>query len=232
MLTTREDLQKAYSLLVKGIAQTANDSTERAYGGIIRAGKGLMVENLCKNTIRIAWNELGNDDNRLSMEKRTVRIPIIKSYIEQIESEEVKQYINENIKDYYYTLKTDVHVYVDNQFILGAECKAYTENAMLKRILVDFSLFKTQYPNLHCVLYQLESQMGGDYSSISKKITYGSTTTHTLLSYFKVNLNIITLLDGERKVDHPIHSVKYYKELTDSGLNKAIDTFKEILKNC
>jgi hypothetical protein len=94
---------------------------------------------------------------------------------------------------------------VDDQFKLAVECKAYTENAMLKRILVDFTLLKQVYPNLKFILLQLESQLGGDYSS-GKIIKYGSPSTHTLLSYFDIDLNIITLLEGERKVDQPIHS--------------------------
>jgi hypothetical protein len=60
-------------------------------------------------------------------------------------------------------LKTDVHVQVDGKFKIAIECKAYTENAMLKRILVDFTLFKQVYPDLAFVLFQLESQLGGDY---------------------------------------------------------------------
>ncbi len=69
---------------------------------------------------------------------------------------------------------------------------------MLKRILVDCALLKHIYPEVSFVLLQLESQLGGDYSlSVSGK--YGSPPTHTLLSYFDIDLNIITLLRGERK---------------------------------
>lgn len=45
---------------------------------------------------------------------------------------------------------------------------------MLKRILVDFTLFKQVHPNLKCVLIQVESQLCGDYSSPSKDIILGS----------------------------------------------------------
>jgi len=56
--------------------------------------------------------------------------------------------------------------------IMGIECKAYTENAMLKRILVDFTLLKSIVPKANCVLLQLESQLTGDYSKPMNKIIY------------------------------------------------------------
>jgi hypothetical protein len=112
---------------------------------------------------------------------------------------------------------------------MGIECKAFTENAMLKRILVDFTLLKTIYPNLSCCLFQLESQLTGDYSEIKKTIIYGSHSTHTLLSYFDVDLNIFTLLEGERKVDEPIHKKDYFKPLEKKYLIKTIEKISEIL---
>lgn len=100
---------------------------------------------------------------------------------------------------------------------------------MLKRILVDFFLRKVVYPNLDCVLLQLESQLGGDYSALNA-VTFGSLPIHTLLSYFDINLHIITLFRGERKVDRPIHKPEHYKPLTKEGLYKAIQVFQELLK--
>ena len=101
---------------------------------------------------------------------------------------------------------------------------------MLKRILVDFTLLKTIYPKLNCCLFQLESQLTGDYSEISKSIIYGSHSTHTLLSYFDIDLNIFTLLEGERKVNEPIHKKDFFKPLEKVNLIKTIENFIEILK--
>lgn len=64
-------------------------------------------------------------------------------------------------------MRPDVQMFIEERFALVMECKAYTENAMLKRILVDFTLLKNVYPDLSFVLLQLESQLGGDYSSPS-----------------------------------------------------------------
>lgn len=223
-------LIESYNYLIKGIENKANDDEERAYDGIIQAGKGILVENMAKKLVEIAWQELKGDINRLSLEKKTVKIPLQPDYLNRIEVAEVKEYITQNIADFYYTLKTDVHAYIDNEFVMAIECKAYTENAMLKRILVDFTLFKHIYPNLHCILFELESQLGGDYAEISKEIIYGSHSTHTLMSYFNVDLHIITLLEGERKVTAPIHKTPFFKELKTDSVLKAITLFKNLLK--
>lgn len=230
MIYDANDIVKAYDVLVKGIETKATDDSDRAYGGIIRSGKGELVENIAKRIIEIAWFELNGKNERLSLDKRSIKIPLNQKYLKRIKCKEIVNYIKSNISDYYYTLKTDVHVYIDDKFVLGVECKAYTENAMLKRILVDFTLFKNLYKNLKCILLQLESQLTGDYSNPSKKIIYGSPSSHTLMSYFDIDLNIITLLDGERKVDEPIHKPDFYKELKKENVINAVNIFKDLLK--
>ena len=101
---------------------------------------------------------------------------------------------------------------------------------MLKRILVDFTLLRTVYPNLVCCLFQLESQLTGDYSEINKPVIYGSHSTHTLLSYFDVDLNIFTMLEGERKVDEPIHKIEYFKPLDKTSLQNTVEKISKLLK--
>lgn len=223
------EILKAYEILVKGIEDDANDSDDRAYGGIIRAGKGKLVESITKHMVEIAWLEIGGKSHRLSFTKKMYRIPIKKTYIENIKDIELKKYIISNIDDYHYTFKTDVHVSIDDKMIMGIECKAYTENAMIKRILVDFTLLKSIIPNVICVLIQLESQLTGDYNKPLNKIIYGSSSTHTLMSYFDIDLNIITLLEGERKVDKPIHKQEYYKDLKKEVLVSGVNNISKLL---
>ncbi|GAP09107.1 hypothetical protein BECAL_00246 [Bellilinea caldifistulae] len=227
------EIRNAYNLLVGGIderAHTENDEGNRSYGGIIRSAKGILVESIAKNLVEIAWDELEGNPNRLSFFKETIRIPLKIEYLKRVRPVEVADYIKAHIEQYFYGLRTDVHVNVDGRFIMGIECKAYTENAMLKRILVDFSLLKQVVPNLRCVLFQLESQLTGDYCEPLKPVIYGSPSTHTLLSYFDVDLNIITLLEGERKVDEPIHKQPFFKEMTEPALRKAVNTLKDLLR--
>lgn len=225
-----QEIIKYYNTHAKDIEKEATTNQEgRAYGGIVRARKGALVENIAKNLVQLAWGKLKQNPNRLEIIGKQIKIPIKQEYINKLKNEEVKNHIKQNIKDYYYPYKPDVLIKIDNKVVLEIECKAYTENAMFKRILVDATLLKTLYPKMQFILLQLESQLGGDFSEL-KDITYGSTSTHTLLSYFDIELHILTLLEGERKVDKPIHKPEFFKPLSRKSLERATDSIAEVLK--
>ena len=214
---------------IQGIDMIAQVDEHRAYGGIIRATKGKLLEELCKDLLRIAWDELGGRAADIEFSDVTIPIPLKKEYIDTIKSPEVRNWIKSNYKDFVFKAQVDVHVMIRGAFVLGIECKAYTENAMLKRILVDFTLLKSKFPKLKCGLLQLESQLTGDYSQIDKAVILGSHSSHTLMSYFDVDLNIMTLLKGERKVDEPIHKAEYFKPLEYASTERIINRMKELL---
>ncbi|MEO0101630.1 MAG: restriction endonuclease [candidate division WOR-3 bacterium] len=224
-----QEIIDVYNKLIRSIDGEATKSKGRTYGGIVRAAKGKLVEDIAKTLISIAWQKLKKPPTQLKMVSRQIKIPIRQEYIEKLRDEEVKEYIRKNIKDYYYPYKPDILVAIEDKIILAVECKSYTENAMLKRILVDATLLKTQYPDIKFLLFQLESQLGGDFSEL-KDITYGSPSTHTLLSYFDIDLHIITLLAGERRIDQPIHKEKFFKPLERKNLEKAIKIIAGILE--
>jgi hypothetical protein len=230
-LTLLNKLVEVVNTKIQGIDIVAKVDEERAYGGIIRAAKGKLLEELCKELVKIAWNELGGEEDDLSFPSQKVPIPLKKEYLAKIKSTEVKKWITDNYKDFVFNAQVDVHCFVKDKFALGIECKAYTENAMLKRILVDFTLLKTVYPKMQCILLQLESQLTGDYSQINNKVIYGSHSTHALMSYFDVDLNIMTLLYGERKVDEPIHKPEFFKNLEAKTLVKTVETIGRFLKS-
>jgi len=223
MLPTTFEVSQAYNILTYGI-ESDKSSDERALA--IQFCKEILLKNIAKNLIKVAWSELDSDLHRLRISTNEV---IPSPALDKIYPQEVADYIKAHIEQYFYGHKTDVHVSIDGQFVMGIECKAYTENAMLKRILVDFTLLKQVAPRLKCVLLQLESQLTGDYSQPLKPIIYGSPSSHTLLSYFDVDLHIITLLEGERKVDEPIHKEPYFKPMTEPALRKAVETLKTLL---
>jgi hypothetical protein len=231
MKVNKKAIQKLideYTTVVKIVDKDAQSNQERAYGGVIRSVKGKLQEHLTEEIIKLAWKSLGGSEERLEINSNKIDIPILKEYVDGIKDDEIKNYILSNLLDYTYKLSVDKHIFIDGKFVLGIECKAYTENAMLKRILVDFRLLKTQFPNLKCYHFQLESQLGGDYSELNNK-TYGSPSTHTLLSYFKdVDLKIFTFLKGERMVDKPIH--KHFKPLEFMQVKKAIELIASELK--
>lgn len=223
-------LINAYNKLVKGIDDAASMSEDRAYGGIIRAGKGKLVEKVTSHLVQIAWTDiLDQDPSRMEINKKKIPIGIKDDYIQRISNPKVKAYVISNRDKLVYKFGTDVQVYIDGRLVLPIECKSYTENAMLKRILFDAKLMKEARGINTYYLVQLESQLGGDYSELND-ISYGSPATHALLSHVDVELKIITLLKGERKVDRPIHKPEFFKELKMSELEKAVELFANDLK--
>lgn len=230
------DLIETYDRNTKVMEYDAAKSVKedgRAYGGFVRSAKGKLQEYISNELIHIAWNtELAQDSKRLSVNSNKIRIPIKLEYVETIRNRAVKDYILANIQRYYYGLSVDKHVFIDGKMILGIECKAYTENAMIKRILVDFHLLKTKMPNLLCYLFQLESQLSGDYSSEVRN-PKGSSPTHTLMSYFSdVDLRVITLLSDDRKVYQPINKEKHFKTLTIDRLEVAVESVIDGFREC
>lgn len=220
-----ESIIAAYNKLVQNIDSKAKVDDDRAYGGIIRAGKGMLVESIASELIDIGWCDVLNQDRtRVQMNKAKMPIGIRDSYIERIKIPEVKAFVKNNKNRLIYKFGTDVQVFIDRKLVIPIECKAYTENAMIKRIIFDAELMK-EAKGIHTYfLLQLESQLGGDYCELNE-ITYGSPATHALLSHSDVDIEIITLLKGERKVDRPIHKQEYFKELTIKQLEKALNIF-------
>ena len=224
-----------YDESVKNISSKAKDQLDknkkRAYGGIVRASKGSLVELLAEELIKISWAELNQKENRLSFITEKIKVPLEKNYLEKIKDRDVKEYIQKNINKFYYGIRSDIHVFIDETFVIAVECKAYTENAMLKRILVDFTLLKKSVKKeLDFILFQLESQLTGDYSQIYKDKIFGSPSTHTIISQFEVQPTIITLLEGERVVNKAIHDKEFFKSLEKKSLIKCVNTIKNILE--
>ena len=222
---------REYELVAHGIDATAK-AENRAYGGVVRSGKGAMVESVARNLLRAAWLAGGKDAARLQFDlHKKYDIPINADYVNAIADAEVRREILANIDEYKIRHGTDVHVYVDGDFVLSVECKAYAENAMLKRILFDAFLLRTKFPALQFALVQLESQLGGDYSRLPQK-PLGGRQSHTLMSYMRdVNLSVITLLAGDRKVEEPIHKEAFYKPLTMTALRNATAILAKLLPN-
>ncbi len=227
VLLTEFDLIHAYNSVIRGLDREATDNQNRAYGGMLRAGRARLLESMTRHMTKLAWKKLGCNPDRLSFNDiKKYKLPVHPDYLEKL-----PDFVKSSIKDYSFNVQVDLHIFADRELVMAIECKSYTENAMLKRVLVDFNLLKVLHPDLVCCLLQMESQLGGDYSKPLKKNKIGNPSTHTIMSYFpNVKLYIITLLEGERKVDHPIYKNQYFKELKKECLDLAIDHLKDLLK--
>jgi len=219
-----------YDRIVKGIEETAihHDDT-RAYGGIVRSEKGTLVENIATRLVEIVWTIILKQlPSRLEINKKKIKVSIKDEYISKISNPIVKDYLVKNKSKMFYNFGTDVQVFIDKKLVLPIECKSYSENAMLKRIIFDANLMKEAVKTDVYVLIQLESQLGGDYS-VLQDVIYGSPSTHALLGYCDADLRIITLLEGERKVHRPIHKKQFFKPLTIQALTRALLVIEDIL---
>lgn len=179
------------------------------YGGRIRALKGSLVETLCEDLVKQAWQDIKGSHERISIGRRV--------------------YYFTDRRGNRYGLSQDKQVYIDGQFRLSIECKAYAELAMYKRVIVDCHILQSRFPDLNFCLFQLESMLGGDYAE-DPDHPKGSPGVHVVNSFFPhIKLDIITLLDGERKVDQPIHKLPFYKPMRPQRIAFALNYFENVL---
>lgn len=218
-----------YNTTVCGMDELAR-AADRSYGGFLRATKGALVETIATELVKIAWEDaLKQDPKRIKINKHKMPITISDEYIQRSSNADIKEYLTNKKDKLVYKFGKDVQVFVDGKLVLPIECKAFTENAMIKRILFDAMLMKEATGVDTYYLFQLESQLGGDYSQLNT-VTYGSPATHALLSHMSVDLKIITLLKGERNVKKPIHLPDYFKQLDIKQLHKAVAIFAKALE--
>lgn len=179
-------------------------------GGTLRSLKGKLVEMMAEQMVLLAWKNIGGKPSRIKINK-------------------TKHSIGDG-KGSYYKLSQDKQVYIDDRFVLSIECKAYAEVAMYKRILVDSFLLKKNFPKLKFCLFQLESMLGGDYSTNAGHPN-GSPSVKVLEHHFPdLDIEIITLLNGERNIKKEIHKKQFYKPLRPERLEHALRYFEHILK--
>ena len=144
------------------------------YGGSLRALKGSLVETLCEDMLKQAWRDIGGSPERITIDRR-------------------KYYFTDK-RGNRYGLSQDKQVYIDGEFRLSIECKAYAELAMYKRVIVDSHILRSRFPDLSFCLFQLESMLGGDYAQ-NPAHPKGSPVVHIINSFFPhIKLEIITLL--------------------------------------
>lgn len=207
-MATIEDILSKYKNAIVTAQKLYADRRAKDTAGAVRYTKGKLVEDITKDLIQIAWSKESSDESRLKINKKKV---IIKT--------------NGEI----YKLSQDLHVYLDDVFRIGIECKSYTEVAMYKRVLVDAKLLKKAVPSINAFfIVQLENFLGGDYGvKIEAK---GSDSVITLNRICpQINIKVITLLDGDRDIKKPLHILEYFKPLRRERLDYAIEQFRHAM---
>jgi len=124
-MLTIEDIKKKYERAILKTQNLYDHRKEEDTAGSVRYTKGNIVEEITKDLIQIAWGKISSDKKRLKMNKQKIAIKT-----------------NGEV----YKLSQDIHVFIDDKFKIGIECKSYTEVAMYKRVLLDASLLKNHFP--------------------------------------------------------------------------------------
>ena len=200
-------------------------------GGQTRGKKGAFVENIIEAIVRLSWDELGGVANRLNIEKQTEPIAIEENYVKNLKYEYLRHHIRLNKNKYIYKVEFDRAVEIDNNLVLAIECKAFTDNTMLRRTLRDFELASIANPKLLFCLFQLENALGGDYGDPNKSEYLGSESTHTLMSHSPtVSLEIITLLDSNHHPTGLLHKPEHFKELPVENVITCVSKFRILLE--
>ena len=220
------DYDSIVDLYTKGIR-----SMYGLQGGQIRGKKGRLAENILEAIVSLAWHEIDGGVNRFNIKRRRVPVPINKSYVKNLIPESTRNYVEENVDEYIFRLELDKVVEIDNRFVLAIECKAFTENTMLRRTLRDFELALITNPDLRFCLFQLENSLGGDYGYPNKSEYLGSKSTHTIMSHSpEIRLEIITLLDSDHGRSGLIHIPQYFKELPVKNVATCVSKFRALLE--
>jgi hypothetical protein len=83
-----DSIIKGYEDVIKGIEDKALSSKNRAYGGIIRAGKGKLVETIGKLLVEAAVKQLEEEGTNIKVDFRNnpIRIPLKGDYISRIKN--------------------------------------------------------------------------------------------------------------------------------------------------
>lgn len=208
------------------------DLYEETNPGKIRSKKGNLVEEIARRLVKVSWgNYLEQSENRLKQdkEKKAIKIIDVEAYIQRYGESPIVETIKSKKNTIKYNFGTDNHVYIDGTLVLAIECKSYTESAMLKRIIYDRRMLYEFAPEANYVLLQLESALGGDFALCSRA-SFGSNQYHVFMSREQTNIDVITLLEGRRDADNPIHRRENGKELKKEHLVYAVEVLAKILE--
>lgn len=66
--TELKEIIHEYENIIRGIYEEVSNSEKGAYGGVIRAENGKLVEKITKSLVVIAWKDLGKNIDDISLE--------------------------------------------------------------------------------------------------------------------------------------------------------------------
>lgn len=111
--------------------------------------------------------------------------------------------------------QVDVHVYLNNKFIMVIECKAYLDSCYYVRACDDFNLFKKFNYDVKHVIFTLENSIDP------------STKKFTDFVHDNVCDNVFYMLDGKRSSNKPIYEREHKKDVNKKNVRNFIEYIKQ-----
>lgn len=185
--------QKIETLYSKELGKLVVLSGHKKSGGKIRQRKGDLVVSILELIFKALIDFYGSNKEVVIDIKR---------------GEKDKQTLNS--KNGYYEHSQDLHLYINNRFVMSIELKSYTESAMYKRVCEDARLIKKYVDkNIKCILIELENARK-DKSQAFMDEEYGTIS------------EIFTLVHGRRSSAKALHIKKFYKPLDKDAVSRLM----------
>ena len=203
--------------------------TERKSGGIKRGIKSITVEKIYSLIISHAIKEIKSKCKLV----RYKDLPLeLKNFNKLNTSAFYEKEFNLNFsneeKKKGYIDKYDGYIVNENKIVMILEYKAYLENAMLKRCLLDAVFAQTVNEKIKYCICMLETSVQQN----DRDIGYNS---HSLMSFFyekfKTKIHMLLLLDGKRGINKDITEIKFVKKVNIHKLIEAVNFFKSNLES-
>mgnify|MGYP001237056295 CR=1 FL=1 len=205
-------------------------------GGKKRAAKANLTKDVFSKIINYCIKEtssnykLINKESELPTEikKRLPKLLVSEEYKKHKKVEFKQHQINEKGVDY------DAFIIEKDELKMLIEYKSYTETSMLRRVLFDAWIAKDYGLEAKYCLCMLETSMGFKKRGEKKSELDLSYQSHAfrdfMIKHHDVDIDILILLDGQRKSQEDIAEEKYRKKIPIEKLKFIVNYFKEFLK--
>ena len=205
-------------------------------GGKKRAAKANLTKDVFSKIINYCIKEtssnykLINKESELPTEikKRLPKLLVSEEYKKHKKVEFKQHQIKEKGVDY------DAFIIEKDELKMLIEYKSYTETSMLRRVLFDAWIAKDYGLEAKYCLCMLETSMGFKKRGEKKSELDLSYQSHAfrdfMIKHHDVDIDILILLDDQRKSKEDIAEEKYRKKIPIEKLKFIVNYFKEFLK--
>ena len=216
--------------------KTLSGNIIQSSGGKKRAAKANLTKDVFSKIINYCIKEtssnykLINKESELPTEikKRLPKLLVSEEYKKHKKVEFKQHQIKEKGVDY------DAFIIEKDELKMLIEYKSYTEKSMLRRVLFDAWIAKDYGLEAKYCLCMLETSMGFKKRGEKKSELDISYQSHAfrdfMIKHHDVDIDILILLDDQRKSKEDIAEEKYRKKIPIEKLKLIINYFKEFLK--